>query len=147
MFVHGTGKRLPSVLLFGLYLTLFCNAGHAGETVYRCPDAQGHIQFQQHPCSGDAGEEIYVEAESKIWAPVPNAREIISEGSARQNKPRKKGSTRRGKSSGSDKSCWKAEQKIERIQWKLRKGYKPAEGERMRQQRRELEEYLRRFCG
>lgn len=42
--------------------------------------------------------------------------------------------------------CWKTRQRLDEVRAKLRRGYKPAQGERLRRQRRRHEDYLFRYC-
>ena len=142
MLVFKTGKKLLWLMVFGCWITVCVTPLSAGETVYRCTDEQGRVLFQQTPCA-EKGEVIDIEVDSSIWSPVTNAKKILAKG---VKKPRKKTRVSRTRSNSQDKVCWKNKQKLERIHWKLRKGYKPAQGERLRQQRRELEAYKKEFC-
>jgi hypothetical protein len=42
--------------------------------------------------------------------------------------------------------CWKKQRQLDEVNRRLRAGYTPVQGERLRQRRRDYEAYLRRFC-
>lgn len=142
MFVSCAGKKLLWQIGFGSWLTVCIVSAAIAETVYRCDDGQGRTLFQQIPCAGSS-EKMEVKVDNSIWAPVDHAGKIIARG---VKKPKRQPRITRAQSDKQKKACWKADQKIQRIQWKLRKGYTAAQGERLRQQRREAEDYKRDFC-
>lgn len=112
--------------------------------VYRCSDETGGVLFQQTPCAG--GHQVELDVPDTEWVAAPKSK-------------RKKRSARFGKSDSraalsraaraeerQQKACWRAEQRIGQIEGTLRRGYSPAQGERLRRQRREQQDYLRTFC-
>jgi hypothetical protein len=46
----------------------------------------------------------------------------------------------------SERQCWKKRQSLQRVQRKLRTGYRASEYQRLHDRRRSYEDYLRRFC-
>jgi hypothetical protein len=141
------GYRLNVVI--GRLITLFLLiliplAGTSA--VYRCPDAEGAVLFQQLPCS--EGSEIKLDVNTTEWANAPGS----SSPHSKKSKSKKKSDTAATQRKlaqahkKQEQACWKARQRIEKIEWDLRKGYKPSRGERLRQQRRQQEDYLRQFC-
>lgn len=111
-------------------------------SVYRCPGTEGAVQFQQTPCEN--GQLLELQDNSTAWTAAPRAKATKQRGKV---KKRSKKKTRlAGGRARQEKACWKARQRIEKIEWSLRKGYRPARGERLRQQRREQQAYLRQFC-
>lgn len=111
-------------------------------SVYRCPDASGAVLFQQMPCA--EGVELELDVRATEWVAAPESKSDKRKAPVRKN-PRQRTQLAR-ESARQEKACWKARQRIEKIEWALRKGYKPARGERLRQQRREQQDYLRQFC-
>ncbi|MET0082742.1 MAG: DUF4124 domain-containing protein [Sedimenticola sp.] len=116
------------------------------DTVYRCHDEQGGVIFQQLPCSGGLSEPVEITPQVVDW--VGNREDgrrgrASPEARKRQSRNRPK----RERSKGvSEKECFRNRQKLEQVQWKLRKGYRPAEGERLKQRRRQLEAFDSRYC-
>ncbi|TVO72394.1 DUF4124 domain-containing protein [Sedimenticola selenatireducens] len=137
-------KRTIAHLITLSLLTLFPLAGTSA--VYRCPDAEGAVLFQQLPCS--EGSEIKLDIGATEWVNAPASSSPRSKKS-KSKKKRDTATTQRKLAQAHKKqeqACWKARQRIEKIEWDLRKGYKPSRGERLRQQRRQQEDYLRQFC-
>lgn len=136
-------KALIGCLITLSLLILFPLAG--ASAVYRCPDADGAVLFQQLPCS--AGSKVELDVGTTEWVNTP-----ASSSARNKPKPKKKrasATTQRRLTQDNKKqqqACWKARQRIEKIEWDLRKGYKPSRGERLRQQRRQQKDYRRQFC-
>lgn len=42
--------------------------------------------------------------------------------------------------------CWERKTRLEGVRARLRRGYKPSQGDKLRRQRRNHEDYLARFC-
>lgn len=117
----------------------------AADNVYRCVDADGHTEFRQTACAGSQGQRLRVEVPMVGWikSKMPAA---ADKPDARREQNDDSPQTLQTVNSADEKRCWRAEQRLERIQWQLRKGYKRAQGERLRRQRREQEAVVRRFC-
>lgn len=117
--------------------------------VYRCPQADGSVSFQQMACQ--QGEVLRIEVPATGWS---GARPEKKQKTAATPKPRvasarpaaRQGSQTDWQGKGESKACWGKRQRLEKARAKLRRGYQPAQGERLRRQRDEYEEYLRRFC-
>lgn len=138
--------RIPP-LLAATFLLSFNNADAV--TVYRCPQPDGSVAFQQTACH--QGEVLDVEVPATGWSglrPEEKAqlnaepKPMVAAGKS----PAAEGSQTDWQGKGDSKTCWGKRQRLEKTRAKLRRGYKPAEGERLRRQRDEYEEYLRRFC-
>ncbi|MET0102060.1 MAG: DUF4124 domain-containing protein [Sedimenticola sp.] len=118
----------------------------SADTVYRCHDEQGGVIFQQLPCSGGLSEPVEITPQVVDWV---GSREDGRGGKA-SLEPRKRQSRKRPKRArskvASEKECFRNRQKLEQVQWKLRKGYRPAEGEKLKQRRRQLEAFDSRYC-
>lgn len=117
-------------------------AAEAG--VYRCDQPDGAVEFRLGPCAGDPGEPLEIRPQlfpGKQFG-GPQLR-------------RKKASSRSGDESGdrrtrlartAEKRCWRTRKNIEKIERRLRQGYSRSQGERLRERRRDYEDYLRVFC-
>ncbi len=134
-------SRSGTSVVVGLGLLVLSGVAVAGDGIYRCSLPDGGVEFRQGPCPGDGGDLLepvpqLFSGRQFVW-PRPRKRRLHDEEPLSRPGRRKRKSADR---------CWKTRQKISRIEWKLRKGYRPAEGERLRQRRREYEAYLNRFC-
>ena len=110
-------------------------------TIYRCKTNDGSIEFRSSHCDSGISEEIKIQTKPTGWIKPESSTSVKS-----KNKPKPKKAKAVVKAKAADRTCWRAKQKLEQIQWELRKGYKPEKGERLRQRRREQEAYLREFC-
>lgn len=113
-------------------------------SVFRCVDAAGQIEFRQTQCDAGGGQRLQVETPKIGWLkskalptapPLEAEQEILDEASV--DSP---------VGQVDEQRCWQAQQRLQRIQWQLRKGYQRAQGERLRRQRREQQAFLGRFC-
>jgi len=114
--------------------------------VYRCVDAAGHTEFRQTQCVSGSGQRLHVEAPKIGWlkSKVPPAGARPRPGGEQDGDA--DAPTDASPPQADEQRCWRAQQRLQRIQWQLRKGYKRAQGERLRQQRREQESFVGRFC-
>ena len=129
---------------------LFMAAPEAAETVFRCTLADGRIEFSQYTCRDGVQEELQIEDRLVGWDAPRVA--LKTEQQSRSNKGQKSRNRRLAKAARRererrDKNCWKKEQQVEKIQWRMRRGYKAGKGVELRRRRREYEAYLRKFCG
>jgi hypothetical protein len=134
MTVYGRILRLLlCCLLAGLPLLAL------GVSLYRC-DKNGVIEFRQTSCQ--AGQEQHIQVINNSSGLTP------SEPGLRLKKASEKTDrvSRKPSEASSDKGCWRKEQQLQRVERRLRAGYKASEYQRLHDRQREYEEYLRRFC-
>ncbi|MCW8907497.1 MAG: DUF4124 domain-containing protein [Sedimenticola sp.] len=112
--------------------------------VYRCTDEAGGIMFQQIPCAD--GSEVHLDVPVTEWVAAPRSNREKRSGHSGKSGSQAALSRAARAEERQHKACWRAEQRIERIEGTLRRGYSPAQGERLRRQRREQQDYLRTFC-
>ena len=126
-------------------LAWLCFMGEAqAASIFRCIDTRGHIEFRQTACAAGGGQRLRVRVPKIGWLKPKPPTVITNEQRGVSEEPTQ---TRGAAATPSDRRrCWQAEQRLQRIQRQLRKGYKSAQGERLRQQRREQEDFRRRFC-
>lgn len=133
------------VLVLGVMAWLALPAVSQGAQIYRCADPSGYPRFQQTPCAGD-GEAVHLSPPAARWEALrPGERAMLKE----TGKPRPKPRTRpaaQGRKQASERTCWQKAQRLDAVSAKLRRGYKPAQGERLRRRRNELAGFIRRFC-
>ena len=132
-------------------ISLICTlllAGSAGAQVYRCTDSSGRVTFQDVPCSG--GSLLVLEpvqaAPQGIRASERRWLRQREQQARRKNRaaPQRGASERQARQQ--QQRCWKKEQQLDKVRARLRRGYKPAQGEKLRRQRRSYEDYLSRYC-
>ncbi len=132
----------------GLLVALTVCHNPAQSAVYRCELADGTFVFQQSAC--------YSGHEPLEMTPL----NTLGDGLRKTERKWLKSRTRRsgrsiektrsgdvvGKQRQDAEKCLKKKQLLERVQAKLRRGYKPAQGDALRRQRDDYAEYLRAFC-
>ena len=134
-----------------LYVLVLFSAGVPAAEVWRCPQADGTLSFQQAACDGERVETGEAQA---TWASLRGEEARLYEGYRkrdrerleRQRRAERRALAARAPSRAAETTCYKRKVALENVQAKLRVGYKPAEGDRLRRRRGQLEEYLRRFC-
>jgi len=122
---------------------LFC-ATTAYAEIYRC--AGDPPRFQDAPCDStgvaglSAGAGSGVREAERDWLRARADVRFVA-------KPKK---SRRSESAAAarrqEQRCWQKRQQLDRVKATLRHGYKPAQGERLRQSRKRYEDYLFRYC-
>ena len=129
--------QITRFLLCGL-LAVHCLAASA-VSLYRC-DENGVIEFRQTAC--EAGKEQRIQVDNSSSGVTP------SEPGLRLKKTSEKTDSKRRKPSKarSEKVCWGKRQQLDRIERRLRSGYKASEYQRLHDRQRAYEDYLRRFC-
>ncbi len=148
---QGSTARPPGPLSCGLILCLFAlwpppRTSAATTDVYRCVTPEGATEFRQGACdAGTDQSQLTVEDQPTGWVPTEPTR------SSRETKstPKKKASTARSapKSSKADeRQCWEKRQKLDEVNWRLRRGYEPKQGTELRRKRDYYEDFLDQFC-
>jgi len=118
----------------------------AAPQLYRCVDAAGNSIFQQTVCV--AGEQKVIEVvDTRVgWVPPKASKKSVKASKKTSSKSvRLKAKLAREKRK-QDKLCWRAEQNLEQVERKLRRGYKAGAGDRLRAKQERHESYLREFC-
>lgn len=136
-------SRVCAALLF--YLHPVCAPAQG---VYRCPQPDGVVMFQQVAC--ERGEAIQVNPVVSGWIGL---RAEERDGLEAKRKPTSSPSAGRQRGSQTDwqrgdesNACHKRRDRLDKTRAKLRSGYKAAEGERLRRQREQDQDWLRRNC-
>lgn len=131
--------RLAAALLAGFIL--FPEI-HADVLVYRCADGAGNVTFSDRSCSG-TGETRF----RQMAAPEPGSRVVdmkaLPETPAVSPRPR---SSVHDSDRTESRWCDNSKDRLEQINAELRAGYSPSRGERLRRQRRSLENKIRKRC-
>ena len=145
------GRRSGSLsLIVPLLCTWQTPVGFADTVkVYRCRGQDGAVEFRQWHCDQGLQAEVRVDTTPSGWVP-PRAKPASKRGgrggkSRSASVPKDASRTARIKQSRA-KECWRRKQKLEKLEWRLRRGYKAGKGPGLRRQRQEYEDYVRRFC-
>lgn len=134
---------MKAPVIISLFCALLPVAGAAAQ-VYRCNEAGEVPSFQAHPCVG--GEAVELGQPAARWEPLrPAERRLWRESRKAERASR---SPRSADSSGkaSERTCWQRRRQLEALSAKLRRGYRAAQGERLRRRRDTLQGFIRRYC-
>jgi hypothetical protein len=133
-----------------IFLLLWPAVGFPAE-VYRCIEADGSISFQQAPCKGE-GARIETGEAQAAWTSLRGAERRLYRAYRKRDRERLefRRKAARGKmakrAARESVGCYNKRHALEEVEARLRGGYKPSEGDRLRRRRDYLEGYLRRFC-
>lgn len=120
----------------------------SAQTVYRCPQPDGRIQFQQFAC--EQGVSVRLAPSTSGWTGLrPEENAALKKGrqsASSSDVDRRRGSQTDWQSGGDSVSCRQRRARLDKARSKLRKGYKASEGERLRRQRDEDRAWLNRHC-
>lgn len=136
-------NRMSYTGLAGLFLLLYiltCRASAAqGVTLYRC-NIEGEIEFRQTACeAGDETLQHVTNINSGLTPSEPVLRhETVSEKTDTVSQ--------RESPSVSEKACWKKRQLLDRVESRLRTGYRASQYQRLHRRQEEYEDFIRRFC-
>jgi hypothetical protein len=134
--------RLP-----GAAMALLLAAAVDAAEIYRCLGDAGEVLFQATACSG--GHALNPAPLNSLGGELRPGERALLERAAQAAPARAK--ARRNGPAGAERRraaerCLAKRQQRDRLAARLRRGYKPAEGERLRRRRDDYEEYLRAFC-
>jgi hypothetical protein len=123
---------LPPVLVLMLAANVF-----ADTDVYRCIGPDGKVEFRQTACAIDAKEdEIRIDARKTGWDPTPTQVDKKTKGPKKSRSREHKAVEEDTAQVRQQQRCWKKRQLLDEVNWKLRRGYKPAMGVKLRRRRR-----------
>lgn len=108
-------------------------------TLYRC-DENGVVEFRSTACAAGEGRRIQVKNNSSGVTPSEPGLRLKNASEISDRKSRK------GPTVSSEKQCWAKRRQLDRVERRLRAGYKASEYQRLHDRQREYEDYLRRFC-
>jgi hypothetical protein len=138
----------PGLLIVGWLFGSIASAD--AQQLYRCAEGD-HWVFQQTRCAPGTGTVFELSPENRVGSPLRASERRYLEERLKAGRERRSNigsigpaETRALPTSG--KTCLGKLQALERVRRRLRQGYPPAEGERLRRRRDDLEQYLGRFC-
>ena len=138
-----------------LSLSLLLSACTAGAEVYRCAGEFGEPFFSQRPCLG--GSTVVIRTGPADVAPGrglrPAEKAWLAEreraqgrNSAAKRRVRQDQATIKRKAKRQAHRCRSKRRSLDEVRARLRRGYQPAQGEKLRRRRRAYEDYLATFC-
>lgn len=130
-----------------LIILLTPASAFAAEQVFRCVEADGGISFQRTQCAAE-GQAIVVDSVQGGWTSLrAGEKSLLKSYRERDTSLRQRSRKAAGKTkSGETTACWNKRKRLDAIQAKLRRGYKPSQGESLRRKRDNYAEYLEKFC-
>jgi hypothetical protein len=129
--------------MIALCACLLLPASAAGTQIYRCEEPSGQPRFQQTPCAAGGGE-VQLSPPAARWEALrPGELQLLEQRS--RPAPRRK-TVKPRDNRALERRCWSKRKRLEAVSAKLRRGYKRAQGERLRRQRDNLGEFIRRYC-
>ncbi len=117
--------------------------------VYRCSGKGGVVEFRQQYCDQRHQEAVQVDTTPSGW--IPPRRKSESNRAKRVGKQRSKAVFQSASRTAElkqkqEKDCWHTQKRLDKLQSRMRRGYKAGKGPGLRRQRRDYEDYLRKFC-
>ncbi|MEN8179950.1 MAG: thioredoxin [Pseudomonadota bacterium] len=138
-FSSDSANYLFLMLLAGLLVGVSSTAWSV--EFYRCT-LNGRVEFRQTPCTAGEQEKTQVVEQSSGMTPVEPALRLAPAKAKRQkSKP-----VRETKRKPNEERCWKIEKRLERVEQRLRGGYKASQYGKLHRTQDEYEDYLKRFC-
>lgn len=133
-------------------MMLLLAASPAAATTYRCTGSAGEPVFQQWPCGstgaavaapgGTAG--IGLRPSERAWLRDREAKaRVPGSPKVRDASPRASAAQ---KAAAQAHRCRAKQRALDAVSDRLRRGYRPAQGDKLRQRRRAYQDYLDSFC-
>ena len=141
---------MPAGKLLCIILWMLCAAPLWAARIYRCPQADGGISFQQQACAAE-GQLIETGEAQAVWSALRPDEKRLYEKYRQRDRERqlRKRQARRQTArmeKADERACLLKSQRLDSVKARLRRGYKAGQGEALRRKRDQYEEYLRRFC-
>lgn len=138
-----------------LGFSLLLPAFTAGAEVYRCAGEFGEPSFSQLPCQG--GSTVVIDTGPADVTPGSGLRPAERAWLAERKRVQGRSSTKKRRARADQAAikrkaktqahrCRSKRRSLDELRAKLRRGYKPAQGEKLRRRRRAYEDYLATFC-
>lgn len=143
------GMKTSLVLMSSIALTalIATAAVSAAETkVFRCTGPSGAVEFRQTPCAPAVKEkELSIDPGRTGWVP-PKPTGKTEKTRAKRHTRKLQKSEEKTEDPAQKRRCWKKRRQLEAVNRQLRRGYKAAQGGKLRRRRDDHEDYLDRFC-
>lgn len=139
-------NRFPVLLSTMLALLAFCTVGSAG-TIYRCTGDHGEVAYSQLACDSPSQSRIEP-VQSTTGSGLREGEKALLR-QYRESTPARQADRRTARPRNRHRqaySCRQKQRSLDAVKSTLRRGYKPAQGEKLRRRRRAYEDYLATFC-
>jgi hypothetical protein len=138
-------RQRLAMTLAGLALAVATGgACQAQDSIYRCTAPDGSIEFRQYPCHGrDRAEEVELGPDTQGWEPPPEVKRPAQTTTKRKTRDPAKRAREEKKQ---EERCWKKRKQLDKVRHRLRSGYKAGQGQKLRRQRDEHQDYIKQFC-
>jgi hypothetical protein len=125
---------------FSILVFFFLVGSGWADSVYQWVDEKGRLHFSDQKPAGQSAEPVKP-------LQLNRAKPVTAAEPYRASPPGLKPSKRATKKSSFNSDCQKLQVKLQRVENKLRSGYKEPKGNKLRAQRRELVSAQRKACG
>ena len=137
-----------------IWLPLMLWGPSGGAEVYRCQGAFGGPSYSQRPCGEDtvvstrqlpepAGRAVGLRPAERAW--LEQRRRSASQPRKKKRKPVSPAAKEKVVRAQAHR-CRSKRRALDEVRARLRRGYKPASGEKLRRRRSAYEDYLATFC-
>jgi len=140
---------------YSIWLPLLLLGFSARADIYRCTGDSGEPSFRQRPCADHSTVAVRQTPSGEDSAPGlrPSERTWLdqrkresSPGGAQKKNTRIRPAAAKRAARTQAYRCRSKRRSLDEVKAKLRRGYKPASGEKLRRRRRAYEDYLTAFC-
>lgn len=148
-YIFSSGRAIAACTLLVFQCIIDPLPAYAESRVFKCTGSDGLVVFSQIGCEHGVGESIKVDNPEMGWI---NLEKVVRKFKATKadkvtdDERKRELSSARSEARTQLQSCWRAEKKVAQITRELKQGYRLAQGEKLRYQRKEQEEYLKLFC-
>lgn len=140
-----------NIICIGVLLLL--SAGATANGIYRCVGNAGEPSFSNQPCGAGSASTPF--RPSHTSTTPTGLRETETQWLAKRDRASSRQATKRRSAKPSTTHanqqkqayrCRRTRAKLDKVKSELRRGYKPARGDKLRRQRQSYEDYLDTFC-
>ena len=135
--------------VYRAFLVCLCLLSPARAEIYRCVGDSGEPSFTHLPCTGGSTLKVPPAAAGTGAGLRPAEQAWLAERERRRApgpRPRAKPATGRHKPRTQAYRCRSKRRSLDEVRARLRRGYRPAQGEKLRRRRRAYEDYLATYC-
>lgn len=127
-----------------------CSGAASAAEIYRCTGSSGEPAFSQRPCAAATIVTTTPSTSPPADGLRATERAWLAARERRHTPPRQRPPSRSAPTSGQLKKqayrCRDKRRALQGVNAKMRRGYRPGEGDKLRRRRRAYEDYLKTFC-
>jgi len=122
------------------------SAPRARTDVHRCVLEDGHISYQQIPCS-DKSKPMELKDHRSGWSSLrPGELDLLNNYRSKDAMRYRQPSGQPKKPARQTEACWNKRRQLEAVRSRLRRGYKLKESDELHRKQDNYEDYLRQYC-